>query len=252
MVTIVVAEDEHLIRKWLLEALDYQELNIKIVGVAKNGEEAISVIKEKKPDIVLTDINMPKKNAFEMFEATKDINYRKIILSGYNEFDNAKRAMQFGVIDFLVKPIDLVELRTCLVKVSYSLQKENRTADFVQMDQFDVLKDVRYSRDQVVTQILSWIKEHYAEKFTIAELAHQLNYSESYIYQKVKKHLEITLNEYLNRYRIKMAVNHLIQDPGLLIYEVAELVGFNDYKYFNQVFKKFIGMSVTDFKEKIL
>lgn len=252
MITIVVAEDEHLIRKWLLHALDYQELNIEIVGIAEDGEEAIELIREKRPDIVLTDINMPKKNAFELFEQTKEINCKKIILSGYDEFENAKRAMQFGVVDFLVKPIDLVELRTCLVKVCYAIEKENRKNIFVPMTQFDILKDVRYSRDQVVTQVLAWIKEHYDEKFTIAKLAQELNYSESYIYQKVKKHLEMTLNEYLNRYRIKMAVNHLIKKPHLLVYEVAELVGFNDYKYFNQVFKKFVGMSVTEFKEKIL
>lgn len=252
MIKIVVAEDEHLIRKWLLTALDFQELNMEIVGVAEDGEEAVDLIKKMQPDIVLTDINMPKKNAFELFEETKEIEYRKIILSGYDEFNNAKKAMQYGVIDFLVKPINIVELRTCLVNVSYSIQKENRPTNFVPMTQFDVLKDVRYSRDQVVTQVLAWIKDHYAEKFTIAELAQELNYSESYIYQKVKKHIEMTLNEYVNRYRIKMAVNYLIKKPHLLVYEVAELVGFNDYKYFNQVFKKFVGMSVTEFKEKIL
>lgn len=252
MIKLLIAEDEHLIRKWLSSALDYQELNITVVGLTDNGLEAVHLIEQHEPNIVMTDINMPGMNAFDVFEATKHITYKKIILSGYNEFENAKKALQYSVVDFLVKPIDLVELRKCLVSLTYTIQKEQKPDDFLTLEHFDILGQVRYSRDQVVTQVLEWIKYHYSEKFTIADLAHELNYSESYIYQKIKKHLEMTLNEYLNRYRIKMAVNYLIQQPHLLNYEVANLVGFADYKYFNQVFKKFMGLTVTEFKEKIL
>ncbi len=249
---LLIAEDEHLIRKWLARSLDFQELNIDVVFFAEDGLEASQLIQTHHPDIVLTDINMPKLNAFELFEATKEIGYQKIILSGYDEFINAKKAMQYGVVDFLVKPIDLVELRTCLVSIIYDINNEETSNDFLALEEFDVLSDVRYSRDQVTVQILDWIKHHYAEKFTISDLAISLNYSESYIYQKAKKHLAMSLNEYINRYRIKMAINHLIKNPELRLYEVANLVGFNDSKYFNQVFKKYTELTVTRFKEKIL
>lgn len=252
MLKLLIAEDEHLIRKWLSQALDYQELNIEVIGFAKNGEEAHQLIKEHKPDIVLTDINMPKMTAFDLFEATQEISYKKIILSGYDEFENAKLAMRYGVKDFLVKPIDLVELRTCLVEVSYDIQSEKNEQDFLSLEHFDVLQDVRYSRDVVVSQVLAWISQNYATKFTTAELAKELNYSESYIYSKIKRHLEMPLSDYLNRYRIKMAVNLFMESPDYLIYEVANMVGFSDYKYFNKVFKKYIGMTVSEFKEKIL
>lgn len=249
---LLIAEDEHLIRKWLSNSLDFQELNINQIYLAEDGEEACKIIQTFQPDIVLTDINMPKMDAFELFEATKSIPYRKIILSGYDEFINAKKAMQYGVIDFLVKPIDLVELRKCFVTLLYDIhKKENKTAS-LEKQEFDILGEVRYSRDVVTTQVLEWIKEHYAEKFTTQDLATALNYSESYIYQKIKKHLEMSLNEYLNRYRVKMATNHLIKEPDLRLYEVANLVGFNDPKYFNQVFKKYMGITVTQFKEKML
>lgn len=249
---LLIAEDEHLIRKWLSNALDFQELNIDDVYFAEDGEEAYKLIKEHEPDIVLTDINMPKMNAFELFEATKSIAYRKIILSGYDEFINAKRAMQYGVEDFLVKPIDLVELRKCFVKLLYDIHQTEKTFDSLEKNEFDILGEVRYSRDVVTNQVLEWIKEHYAEKFTTQDLATALNYSESYIYQKIKKHLEMSLNEYINRYRIKMATNYLMKEPELRLYEVANFVGFNDPKYFNQVFKKYMGITVTQFKEKML
>ena len=104
----------------------------------------------------------------------------------------------------------------------------------------------------IVHQVLSWIHEYYAQKFTIADIAASLGYSESYLYKKIKDHLDITINDYVNRYRIKKAIDQLIEDPNVLIYEVADRVGFSDYKYFNKVFRRYIGVSVTEFKEEIL
>ncbi len=252
MYKLLIVEDEHLIRNYLMKALDYQELNIEVIDSAENGQEGSEKIKKLQPDIVLTDITMPVMNAFEMFEDTDEVIYQKVIISGYNDFQNAKAAIHYGVREFLVKPIDVVELRSCLVQGINDLQQKNYQLDEETTSQLDLLQDVRYSRDEVVNQILVFIRSHYAEKFTISELAERLGFSESYIYKKIKKHLGITLNDYLSRYRMKMAINLIIEDPNLRIYEIADKVGFNDYKYFNQVFKKYLGMTVSDFKEKVL
>ena len=252
MYKLLIVEDEHLIRRYLTDALDYQELNITVVGDAENGQEGTAMIQDLQPDIVLTDISMPIMDAFQMFEATKAQDYQKVILSGYNDFANAKKAIRSGARDFLVKPIDLEELRNCMVDVTTQIQLQRGQLADTDGIAIDLLKDVRYSRDHVVTQVLTWISEHYACKFTIAEMASDLGYSESYIYKKIKDHLGVTLNDYLNRYRIRMAINQLIEDPSILIYETADASGFSDYKYFNQVFKKYLGMTTTDFKAKVL
>ena len=77
----------------------------------------MKLIQEKEPHIVLTDITMPIMDAFMMFEATRTLSYEKVILSGYNDFQNAKKAMQYGAVDFLSKPIDTKELTECLQKL---------------------------------------------------------------------------------------------------------------------------------------
>lgn len=96
MYKLLIVEDEHLIRRYLTGALDYQELNITVVGDAENGQEGTAMIQDLQPDIVLTDISMPIMDAFQMFEATKAQDYQKVILSGYNDFTNAKR--RFAVV----------------------------------------------------------------------------------------------------------------------------------------------------------
>jgi two-component system response regulator YesN len=93
MYKVLIVEDEHLIRKWLTYTVDYQSLGLVIIGEAENGKIGEEMIRQLKPDIVLTDINMPVYDAFTMFENTKDIPYQKIILSGYNDFLNAKKSL---------------------------------------------------------------------------------------------------------------------------------------------------------------
>ena len=66
---------------------------------ASHGQEGMKLIQEKEPHIVLTDITMPIMDAFMMFEATRTLSYEKVILSGYNDFQNAKKAMQYGAVD---------------------------------------------------------------------------------------------------------------------------------------------------------
>lgn len=246
MYKILIVEDEHLIRKWLTYTVDYQSLGLIIVGEAENGKIGEQMIRQLKPDIVLTDINMPIYDAFTMFEQTKDIPYHKVILSGYNDFINAKKALQYGVRNFITKPIVEEELYDTLVHLISEMDHQpTNTYSYIE---HQLLPEITF-KNNVEQEIVQWIHTHYAERFTVAELAHDLGYSESYIYKCMKEHLGITINDYLNRYRIKIAIYLIQQEHSMKVYELAEKVGFSDYNYFNKVFKKYIGMTITEFKE---
>ena len=99
---LLIIEDEHLIRRWLAYAIDYSDIGLKVVGAAENGQEGADMIRNYLPDIVISDINMPVMDAFEMFELTKDLFFKKIILSGYNDFFNAKRRFITALENFLL------------------------------------------------------------------------------------------------------------------------------------------------------
>ncbi|MTB64435.1 helix-turn-helix domain-containing protein [Streptococcus sp. zg-86] len=251
MYKLIIVEDEHLIRKWLSLAVDYSMLGIEVVGLASHGQEGMSLIRDLQPDIVLTDITMPIMDAFMMFEVTADISYEKIILSGYNDFENAKRAMKFGVCDFISKPIDAEELESCLrtvverLKVNSvnSLPFKQEYQQFVQ--EFNTLS----SQNTLIQRLLGWVREHYQEHFTIADIAREFGYSESYLYRLIKENLSITLHEYILQYRLKQAVEMMYRFPDMKIYEIADKVGISDYKYFGKLFKNYFGVSPTEFKE---
>lgn len=126
MYKLVIIEDEHIIRKWLRYAVDYESLGIVVVGEAKDGKAGAALIRECQPHIVLTDINMPIMTAFEMFEDTREQTYAKIILSGYADFPNAQSAIHYGVLEFLTKPIEKAALWDCLQSIVDQIESQKK------------------------------------------------------------------------------------------------------------------------------
>ena len=120
MKTIAVIDDEYYCRHVLIKYInDYHE-EYTIVGEAYNGSDGIRLIDERRPDIVLLDISMPQKDGFAVIQHTlaQERRTRFIIISGYDRFDYAQKAIRLGVEDFLLKPITPQNLYDCLKEVS--------------------------------------------------------------------------------------------------------------------------------------
>lgn len=157
-----------------------------------------------------------------------------------------QKNLQYGVRNFITKPIVEEELYDTLVTLIAEMEESSNNDSFY--DDCQLLPKV-ITKDSVEQEIVQRIHQHYAERFTIAELAYDLGYSESYIYKCMKEHLGITINDYLSRYRIKIAIYLIQRKRSIRVYELAEKVGFSDYNYFNKVFKKYMGMTITEFKD---
>lgn len=116
---VLIADDEYLIGQLIRKLINWEKLNLEFVDIVNNGESAYEAILEKKPDIVITDIRMPKINGLELVCMTKKVmeNVRFIIISGYKEFDYAHKALQYGVNDYLLKPINEAELGAVMEKL---------------------------------------------------------------------------------------------------------------------------------------
>lgn len=255
MFRILVVEDEPIIRKGLVYGFNYSEADCVIVGEASNGKVGIEKIKELKPDIVITDINMPIMDAFQMLEATMDYSYSTIIISGYNEFSNAQRAMKYGVSEFIVKPIDMEQFAEALERAKqqakmkqYYLEKQQKSQDITGVELLN--KEFTAHDNDIIRQMVSFVEAHFSERFVFQDVANELGYSATLLQSHFKKYMNTTFNDYVNRYRIQRATDYL-KEKELKLYEIAEACGFSDYKYFNKVFKKYVSVSPKDFMEKL-
>ena len=105
-VTVLIADDEPSIRNGLTTAIPWETIPAVVTGLASDGEEAFSFISSNTPDIAVVDIRMPKMNGLDLIEKTRNAGFTTefIILSGYDDFSFAQKAIRFGVKAYLLKP----------------------------------------------------------------------------------------------------------------------------------------------------
>ncbi len=113
---VLIADDEEIVRKGLMNIIDWEKLGCEVCGEASNGEDVLEKVISMKPSIIMLDINMPVKSGIEVLREIHEhpdsypnhINF--LILSGYSDFDYAQKALNYGAKGYIVKPVDEDEL----------------------------------------------------------------------------------------------------------------------------------------------
>lgn len=245
---IIVVEDEELILNHIVKNIQLTRLGVIIVGKAQNGMQAMELIEEHSPDILLTDIQMPVLNGLELIKHVA-LNYpylKTIIISGYSEFEYAKQAIKYGVTDYLLKPLELDELREALQKIKISIEAEMDSFK----SKFSLSQTGNHSPEEIVTIVSHFIKEHFNQEINLNSLANHFNFNASYLSKLFKKYYHETPVKYLLNLRINEAKHLLHSQPELEIKTIGELVGYPDQFYFSRIFKQLTGKCPSEFREQ--
>ncbi len=125
---VIIVEDEYRIAELLVQLGHWDALGLQIADVCYDGLRALESIQKNKPDIVLTDIRMPSCDGLELIQKVKELGLSPefIITSGYRHFEYAKTAIQQGVVDYLLKPIDEETLNQTLEKACSKLRQQKK------------------------------------------------------------------------------------------------------------------------------
>ena len=134
MLKVFLVEDEVVMRNGIKNNIPWEQEGFEFAGEASDGELAYPLIKKEKPDILITDIRMPFMDGLELSRLVKKElpQIKIIILSGYNEFDYAKTAINIGVTDYLLKPISSAKLLEAVKKVAAMIEKEQDNVRLMQ------------------------------------------------------------------------------------------------------------------------
>lgn len=127
MLKVLIADDEPHFRIYMEHVLDWRSLGFQICGICKNGEEALQTVIESDPDIVLLDINMPGMDGITLAEKCKQMkpDLYIVFITGYSEFEYARKAVQIGVDEYLLKPFSREELTNIVYKLKLKIWKQN-------------------------------------------------------------------------------------------------------------------------------
>lgn len=140
MLKLLIVDDEEIICQTIANLIDWESLGISLIGTCLDGVEAYHTILDESPDIVMTDIRMPSISGLELIERihATDLATQFIILSGYGEFEYAKRAMKCGVKHYLLKPCDEQQIITCMQDIMKDIQAQVLSANSSQIQNSEV------------------------------------------------------------------------------------------------------------------
>lgn len=282
--SLLIVDDEQNIRNGLKAGVDWASVGIDRVYSAQDGGEALAVCEKYPVDIIISDIRMSGVDGMEL-GARLAILYpdiKIILLSGYADFEYARKAIQFGAVEYLQKPVKIPELLACVKKLVVSInsslrvkeeeaknQRQNEIINlmdkpgqpdkvmkgyegFLMHDRIFGEKDFagykKYS--PMITLALNFIYANCSRDITVDDVAVFLKKSNNYFSSQFKKEIGMSFVEYLNRLRVEQA-KVLLTQTTMMTYEISSLVGFNDYKYFSVVFRKSTGKSPSQYRKEL-
>jgi two-component system response regulator YesN len=217
---VLIVDDEIFVRKGLINLLNWSSLQFDICGEAENGQQALSLIKQLTPDLVIVDIRMPVLDGLELIRQVNEEGEHQplfIILSGYPDFSYAQQAFRYNVSDYILKPVDEEELTATLKRISTTLNQKQLLAMTREKPLVEIIIDSLVQAepdDQVITQIAHTLELPLTSSYVyvIAEIQDELPHGEiNYL---------LPLQTSLQRY-------YLLEGQPLLIHERA----YNQYGF---------------------
>ncbi len=126
MYKLIIVDDEEEVRRGIIETIKWDKFGFEIVGEAENGREALELIEENTPDVIITDISMPLMDGLQLAAAVQDEypTVKIVILTGFDDFKFAQQAIKYGVIDYILKPILPKEISELMQKLKKQIDSE--------------------------------------------------------------------------------------------------------------------------------
>ena len=156
MYQLLIVDDEEDIRRGMARGIPWKEWGFEVAGQAENGEEAVRMIGETHPDVVLSDIRMPKMDGIELMQYLHENNpeIKIIILSGYNDVEYLNMAIRNQVTEYLLKPTDIDEFETLFHRLKTKLDEEGMKRRELESLKVSAMQNKELSYARVLSNLL--------------------------------------------------------------------------------------------------
>lgn len=261
--TVLIVEDDYDIQDFLQQEL----LNYFHVKVANNGVEAIELIEENMPDLMITDIRMPHMNGFQLLTHIRKSNYRYlpvIMLTAIDTVETELKSIKYGADIYLSKPFDMRVLVAHCATLIQKFNDNEKTSTIKQPTQklqqdTNITKEVPPTTKMIITNehdrkfldhFNAYIQKHINDKnLNINLLSETMGYGRSNFYRKVTALVGCSPKEYIRKLRIERAAELLRSSDTITVAEVAYMTGFNTPQYFSTVFRTYYNMLPSEYQK---
>lgn len=248
--SVIVVEDTVDLRNYLKETLKHY---FERVYVAKDGKDGLEQIKQRLPDIIISDVMMPRMNGFELCRQVKtdlDISHIPfILLTAYHNSQNMYTGYKTGADAFLPKPFEMDGL---LALCHNQLKMREQIRSRYKEDNLLTYKEVSFSNadETFLLKLDNLISDNMSNpELDVVFLATNMCISRSLLFNKVKAITGMGIIDYVNKQRIDKSVV-LMNTTSMNMTEISEIVGFSSLRYFSRVFKSIIGETPSNYKKQ--
>lgn len=247
--SLLIVEDKQDLREFLKEALKDK---FKRIHQAENGLDALQIIKQEQPDIIVSDVMMPHMNGYQLCKEIKDnLNISHIpviLLTARADSESQMLGYKLGADAYLAKPFEMEMLLSVI-------QNQMRNREYIKSryrgDQLTLSpQEATFSNadEQFMIKLNNMIDQHLSEPdMDVKFLTAQMAMSRTSLYNKIKELTDMGANDYINRRRIDKATLLLIR-TDMSITEISEQVGFTYQRYFSTLFKEMKGVTPSQFR----
>lgn len=252
MYKVLLVEDELVIRQGLRELIRQSAHAFEVTGEMASGREALAYLKSEVPDLMITDIRMREMDGLTLVEKVKQMypELPVIILSGYGEFEYAQKAIQYGVLHYLLKPIERHELVSVLEKARLLLDKRyGVSTPTLAPDSAQTAEPEQGDARKIIRDVKEYVKLHIDGDLRLQTVASQVSLNATYLSQLFKSETGCNYSDYVSDARMERA-KWLLSNTQLKIYDVARLSGHQSPKHFMLVFKQQCGMTAGEYRNQ--
>jgi len=246
--SILIVEDDIELSGFLKKSFNE---HFKKIYTALDGQHALQIVHEVHPDLIISDIFMPKMNGFELLKAIKgnvETNYIPVILNTSRiESESAELGYRLGADAYLPKPYDLDSMYIIICNLLKN--REYIKSKYKEYGVSPIIKEKFSSNNDefIINKLNKIISENLSNpKLNVIFIAENLNMSRSNCYDKLNPIIGMGINEYINKCRIDTAIQMLL-NTNLSIADIALETGFNNQQYFSIIFKKITGFTPSKF-----
>lgn len=249
---ILIVEDEKNIAQGIHDIIKRLCPITCTIYMAYDGQEACDSYMDSHIDLVITDIRMQQMNGLDMIEKFSRHNpsVQYLIISGYDNFSYAQRAIRFHVVDYLLKPVDkealLAAVQAAYDRLPESYQKKlDHRLPKLPYFEFQLLRDTYPAS---LKKLVSYLQKNYMTDISLQSFAQEYMMNPNYLSSLLKKYTDHNFSFLLDYVRVCKAAEFLLYDQDLPVSEISYLVGYNHERRLYQAFQKRLGCTPGEFR----
>lgn len=251
---LLIVDDEIFAIEGIKAGVNWDVLDFSEVLTANSYAQAVEIMEHTPAEIILCDIEMPNESGLELVAWVNEHHPKTecIILSCHDEFDFARQAVQLRCLDYILKPARYDFLTEVLRNAINTVEEKNHQdilEGYGQLYIDNLSKSKGAETEDIAEKTARYIEEHLSEELSVSSLANMVYVSPDHLTRTFKKKYQCTVSDYILKKRMIMAAE-LIRQSGMTITMVSDAVGFGNYSYFTEQFKKYYGMTPREYQHQ--